>query len=75
MELTPTADNANPTPGQMLWKLVGDDRALHLRHSEADDWQPYEAFPEYVRPDPEGFSKGLATFMALLKQNWVTVKS
>ncbi|MEO1295642.1 MAG: hypothetical protein AAFW75_07545 [Cyanobacteria bacterium J06636_16] len=61
--------------GQMLWKLVGDDRVLHLRHSDSEPWRHYEEFPQYVQPDPQGFSKGLATFMSLLKQDWITIKS
>ncbi|MGF1602146.1 MAG: hypothetical protein ACFCU8_09015 [Thermosynechococcaceae cyanobacterium] len=61
--------------GQMLWKLVGDDRALYLRHSELEPWQYYEEFPQYFLPDPEGFSKGIATFMALLKKDWVVTNS
>ena len=63
------------TGGQMLWKLEGSDRVLHLRHNSSEPWQPYEAFPQYVLPDPEGFSKGLATFMNLLKQDWIAIKS
>ena len=64
-----------PTGGQMLWKLDGDDRVLHLRHSEAEPWQHYEDFPDYVLPDPDGFSKGLATFLALLKKDWIAIPS
>ncbi|NER78748.1 MAG: hypothetical protein F6K42_04055 [Leptolyngbya sp. SIO1D8] len=64
-----------PNGGQMLWKLVGDDRVLHLRHTPSDPWRHYEEFPDYVVPDPKGFSKGIATFMALLKKDWVTLKS
>lgn len=64
-----------PIGGQMLWKLEGDDRVLHLRHSDSEPWQPYEEFPQYVLPEPEGFSKGIATFLALLKKNWTAVKA
>ena len=64
-----------PIGGEMLWKLEGTDRVLHLRHNSSEPWRPYEEFPQYVRPDPEGFSKGIATFLALLKQNWTTAKS
>jgi hypothetical protein len=63
------------TGGQMLWKREGTDRVLHLRHSSAESWSPYESFPQYVLPDPQGFSKGLATFLALLKQDWVAMES
>jgi hypothetical protein len=65
----------NTVGGQMLWKQEGDDRVLHLRHGEHEPWRPFEEFPEYALPDPEGFSKGIATFMALLKKDWVTIKS
>ncbi|HEY9833117.1 MAG TPA: hypothetical protein V6D26_21370 [Stenomitos sp.] len=61
--------------GQMLWKLEGNDRVLHLRHDPSQPWRPYEEFPQYVLPDPEGFSKGIATFLALLKKDWIAIKS
>ncbi|MBL1178424.1 hypothetical protein ACN4EK_01720 [Pantanalinema rosaneae CENA516] len=64
-----------PTGGEMLWKLEGDDRVLHLRHNSSEPWRPYEEFPQYVLPDPDGFSKGIATFLALLKKNWTAMKS
>jgi len=64
-----------PTAGQMLWKLEGGDRVLLLRHSDLDPWLPYEEFPQYILPDPEGFSKGITTFLALLKKNWTATKS
>ncbi|MCU0552001.1 MAG: hypothetical protein MUC48_21905 [Leptolyngbya sp. Prado105] len=63
------------TNGQMLWKLEGDDRVLHLRHNDSEPWCYYEEFPQYALPDPEGFSKGITTFMALLKQGWTATKS
>lgn len=64
-----------PTGGEMLWKLEGDDRTLHLRHNSSEPWLPYEDFPQYVLRDPEGFSKGIVTFMALLKKGWSATKS
>jgi hypothetical protein len=58
-------------PGQMTWKPPGFlDSVLHLRQSDTEPWQHYKAFPEYVVPDPPGFSEGYATFLKLLKQNW-----
>jgi hypothetical protein len=63
------------TGGQMLWKLEGDDRTLYLRHDASEPWRPYEEFPQYNLPDPEGFSKGIATFLALLKKDWIAIKS
>ncbi|MEM6423999.1 MAG: hypothetical protein AAGF66_09230 [Cyanobacteria bacterium P01_H01_bin.119] len=64
-----------PAGGQMLWKLVGEDRVLHLRHSASEPWRYYEEFEDYVLPDPMGFSKGIATFLALLKKGWTTSKT
>ncbi|MFZ4678084.1 MAG: hypothetical protein ACOYM4_20725 [Nodosilinea sp.] len=64
-----------PSGGQMLWKMIGDDRVLHLRHNSSEPWRYYEEFPEYALPDPQGFSKGIATFMALLKKEWTATKS
>jgi hypothetical protein len=63
------------TSGQMLWKLENNERVLHLRRSPLEPWKPYEEFPEYVLPDPAGFSKGITTFLSLLKKDWVTIKS
>ncbi len=59
-----------PMGGQMLWKLEGNNRVLHLRHTDAEPWRHYEEFPQYFLPDPLGFSKGLATFIALRKKDW-----
>jgi hypothetical protein len=64
-----------PTGGQMLWKQEGDDRKLHLRHNESEPWCYYEEFPQYALPDPQGFSKGIATFITLLKHGWSAAKS
>lgn len=66
-----------PTHGQMLWKREGEgvDRVLHLRHDSSEPWQYYEEFPQYVLPDPPEFSKGIATFLALLKKDWQVVES
>lgn len=54
--------------GQMIWKLEGGSRVLHLRYSPAERWRPYEEFPEYALEDPVGFSKGITTFVSLLKK-------
>lgn len=64
-----------PTGGQMLWKPEDGDRILHLRHHESEPWRHYEEFPQYVLPDPVGFSKGIATFLALLKNDWIVIKA
>jgi hypothetical protein len=63
------------TGGQMLWKLENNERVLHLRRNPLEQWRPYEEFPEYFLPDPAGFSKGITTFLALLKKDWVAIKS
>ncbi|MDX2256482.1 MAG: hypothetical protein NW214_13290 [Pseudanabaenaceae cyanobacterium bins.39] len=65
----------NPSGGQMLWKLENGNRVLHLRHKPYEQWRPYEEFPEYALEDPVGFSKGITTFVSLLKKNWVAIKS
>ncbi len=58
--------------GQMTWRPEGAPSAemLHLRHHPSEPWRPYTDFPEYVFPDPPGFSEGYATFLALLKKEW-----
>jgi hypothetical protein len=61
--------------GQMAWKRQGDDQFLHLRHNDAEPWLPYEQFPQYALPDPAGFSKGVTTFVTLVRQGWVTIKA
>ncbi len=64
-----------PTGGQMLWKLEDGERVLHLRHNVTEQWRHYEEFPEYAMQDPSGFSKGITTFVTLLKKDWVAIKS
>lgn len=60
--------------GQMTWKPEGATApSLHLRYDTSYPWRPYEEFPQYVLPDPPEFSKGYATFLALLKKGWQTV--
>ncbi|NER35100.1 MAG: hypothetical protein F6J93_13970 [Oscillatoria sp. SIO1A7] len=57
--------------GQMTWKPNGlSSDSLHLRTDPSQDWRIYKEFPEYVLPDPPGFSDGYATCLALLKKNW-----
>lgn len=57
--------------GQMTWKVPGSSEcSLHLRHHPDEAWEHYQNFPDYVLPDPPGFSAGYATFLALLKKNW-----
>ncbi len=64
-----------PTDGQMLWKLEEGERVLYLRHNDLEPWRFYEEFPQYVLPDPNGFSKGITTFVALAKKGWTATKS
>jgi hypothetical protein len=62
------------TPGQMTWRPPGTtETILHLRLRAFDPWRPYTEFPEYVLPDPEGFSQGYATFIALMSKKWEIV--
>jgi len=63
-----------PSGGEMWWKREGNDRVLHLRHNASEPWRPYQDFPDYALPDPQGFTQGIATFLALLKKDWVTIK-
>jgi hypothetical protein len=64
-----------PIGGQMCWKREDGENVLHLRHSPSEEWRQYEEFPDYVLDDPDGFSKGITTFRALLKKDWITIKS
>lgn len=64
-----------PTGGQMLWKLEEGERVLHLRHNDLEPWRHYEDFPQYALPDPAGFTKGITTFLALLKKDWTASKA
>lgn len=61
-----------PSAGQMTWRPDGSGLAgmLHLRNRPSDSWRPYTDFPQYILPDPPGFSEGYATFIALLKKKW-----
>lgn len=63
------------SPGQMTWRPNDEPNAdkLHLRRSPSEPWRPYHDFPEYIRPDPDGFSQGYATFLMLLKQDWILI--
>ncbi len=62
--------NDNPV-GQMTWKPPGSvECSLHLRLHSSEPWRHYKEFPQYVLPDPTGFSEGYATFIALRKKNW-----
>ena len=64
-----------PIGGQMCWTREDGENVLHLRHSPSEEWRQYEEFPDYVLDDPDGFSKGITTFRALLKKDWITIKS
>jgi len=64
-----------PTGGQMCWRREDGEHVLHLRHSPTEQWRNYEEFPDYVLQDPDGFSKGITTFRALLKRDWIAIKS
>ena len=64
------------TGGQMIWKIEDcGERVLHLRHNAAEQWRNYEEFPQYALEDPVGFSRGITTFMSLLKKDWIAIKS
>ncbi|MDJ0735020.1 MAG: hypothetical protein QNJ47_13300 [Nostocaceae cyanobacterium] len=62
---------ADTVTGQMTWKPPGlEGSALHLRLDSSEPWRHYKEFPQYIVPDPSGFSEGYATFIALLKKDW-----
>lgn len=63
------------SPGQMTWKSSGQDCDLFLRHSPNDPWRHYQEFPDLMKPDPQNMSLGFATFVALMKCNWETVRT
>lgn len=66
---------AQKFPGQMTWRPPGaTDAHLHLRRSPIEPWRSYTEFPEYMVPDRPNFSEGYLTFLALLKQNWQSIK-
>jgi hypothetical protein len=62
----------NSEIGQMTWRPNGQNSTgkLHLRFKPWHPWRPYTDFPEFVRPDPPGFSPGYATFLALRSEKW-----
>jgi hypothetical protein len=64
-------------PGQMTWRPNGANTSsvgvLYLRHHILQPWRPYTDFPEYLLPDPPGFSQGYATFLELRRKNWQSV--
>jgi hypothetical protein len=62
------------TKGQLLWKHEGlNDCVLHLRHSNFEQWAPFDNFPEYALPDPPEFSKGYSTFLSLIRKGWTVI--
>lgn len=68
-------NNSNQVIGQMTWRPDGRISAgkLHLRLKSWEPWRPYTDFPQYILPDPPGFSEGYATFLALRKEKWLLV--
>lgn len=62
------------TSGQMHWKLEDNERVLYLRHNDSENWRYYEDFPQYCIPEPQGFTKGIATFLALRAKGWTVTK-
>jgi hypothetical protein len=66
--------DANGSIGQMIWKLPGSqETVLHLRRSEADEWQVYSEFPDLMEPEELEMSPGYTTFIMLLKRGWVLI--
>jgi hypothetical protein len=63
-------------PGQMTWSPEGGASTgiLHLRLSPLESWKPYTEFPDHSKPDFPSTSKGYATFVALIKQQWQYVR-
>ena len=66
--------DTNGSIGQMIWKVPGSqETVLHLRRSEADEWQVYSEFPDLMEPEELEMSPGYATFIMLLKRGWVLI--
>ena len=67
--------NDIPTNGEMLWKLEGDDSRFYI-YVITHQSRGYitRSSQNIARKILKAFLKGIATFMALLKKNWTTIK-